>query len=256
MNEEISISGKKLLAIKEVVSRTKYTKDYIAKLARAGSIFGVQVGRQWFVDPVSLEQFEQLSELELQVRHRQLSNTRRRERELKLVVAKAHTVLPHKTKYSRERAVAKTLALLLCGCIAGYSLYTAPNQIVSSIASQKYQLAQVKTFFTANTKTVAAVTAPPVHLSEIVFEDTVETKRIGSSSDAVVLIPSAGEINSVADVKALFSDPVEVEFTDVHQGVVRKVNQSATTTELADMVRFVMVPVDISKEKTVSEVTP
>lgn len=57
MSKVLNINGAQYLPATEAGRHFGYTNDYVAKLAREKKILGTRVGRQWFVDPASLEHF-------------------------------------------------------------------------------------------------------------------------------------------------------------------------------------------------------
>ena len=59
MSTTIKINGVTLVPIKDAATQISYTRDYVARLAREGKIVATQVGRQWFVDLTSLQNFSE-----------------------------------------------------------------------------------------------------------------------------------------------------------------------------------------------------
>lgn len=240
----MTINGKKLLPIRELVGRTKYTRDYIAKLAREGSIVGAQVGRQWFVDEVSLMQFAEASELEMQVRRRHLSQERKRERERSVELKNRFDIVALHPRYSRGRALAKVVAIILCGVVVGSGAYVLPPVISSTLVLQEAQAPLVETFAAPRDFSAATVTSPlsisSVVTERVVFSDVTEVQRFGTTSEGILLLPGDVVATTAAAVAALFSDNVEVTFVSPGVGSVRPVGGGSD-------VPFLAVPVQVAQ---------
>ena len=92
MQSILEINGKILFSIRDAAHATSYSRDYITRLAREGKIFASHVGRQWFVDVDSLQAYAEAVALEQEVRKQQLSEERKRERQLREVVGFQHAL--------------------------------------------------------------------------------------------------------------------------------------------------------------------
>ena len=55
--DELEISGKRYLSSKRAAKEHKYHADYIGQLIRAGKVVGTKVGRAWYVESVSLDEY-------------------------------------------------------------------------------------------------------------------------------------------------------------------------------------------------------
>lgn len=55
--DELEISGKRYLSSKRAAKEHKYHADYIGQLIRAGKVVGTKVGRAWYVEAVSLDEY-------------------------------------------------------------------------------------------------------------------------------------------------------------------------------------------------------
>lgn len=241
------IGNKKLLPIKELVGRTKYTRDYIAKLARDGEVVGVQVGRQWFVDEVSLQRFIEASELELTVRRRHLSQERKREREVKQELKNQWDVVAAHPRYAPRRGVVQTLAIMVCGIFSGYALYTLPVMLVPVPMLQKAQAPLSESVSDRLLVGVAATYTLPISstvIERVTFADTHEARHFSSSTQGVLVLPLAGILDTEADIAMLFSDPVDVAYDAAGVGEVRL--QGVGDQHV--VVPFVTVPVQVGSE--------
>lgn len=248
MSEALTINGKKLLPIKEVVGRTKYTRDYVAKLAREGQIVGAQVGRQWFIDEQSLTNFAEASELEAEVRNRHLSRDRRRERETKEVVKKQWDVIVAHPRYSARKGLAQSVLVVMIGMVAGYAVYATPEILVHTASFQNAQSPLAGEIAAIDT-TVPTITELPV--SSVVheratFTDTFETRRLEGSEQGILLVPTTGTATTAEDIARLFSDPVVVSYAADGEGIVSLSGGEVASS--ASSVPFVTVPFRVAKK--------
>ncbi|HEX7651125.1 MAG TPA: helix-turn-helix domain-containing protein, partial [Candidatus Paceibacterota bacterium] len=83
---------KNLLSTKVASEISGYSSDYLSRLARAGKIEGVQVGRTWLVHRASLEAFMRTQD----IRKEELSRSLAREREREYVQARGYEAPPRK----------------------------------------------------------------------------------------------------------------------------------------------------------------
>ena len=55
--DELEISGKRYLSSKRAAKEHKYHADYIGQLIRAGKVVGTKVGRAWYVEATSVDEY-------------------------------------------------------------------------------------------------------------------------------------------------------------------------------------------------------
>ena len=55
--DELQISGKRFISSRRLAREYGYTADYLGQLIRGGKITGQKVGRAWYVDAASFEQY-------------------------------------------------------------------------------------------------------------------------------------------------------------------------------------------------------
>lgn len=245
MSAALSINGKNLVPIKEAVGSTAYTRDYIAKLAREGQIVAAQVGRQWYVDLVSLENFRNASELEAQVRRRHLSQVRRKERDLQQAVTKHFDIVAVKGRRAVARAVVQSVLIVVVGLSTGYFMNALAHLNAGLFLVQKAQ-----TYFLAGGMGADLGTESKVEnlfddsrvtttvLEQVSFSAVDEVVTL-AAGEGVLILPNTATASSVAEVEQLFSDPVKVFSTSPTGGEVILGTSTATRT-----VPFVIVPVD------------
>ncbi len=123
MTQSLQVNEKEYLPSSELAQKFSYTSDYISKLARDEKILGTRVGRQWFIEPESLNVFIQKLEVEKKIHKENLSRQRKIER---------HIVKNEKTKTSQTDngsllAIGQSITVLVCGLMVGamsWSVFT------------------------------------------------------------------------------------------------------------------------------------
>jgi hypothetical protein len=254
MSTQVEINGVTFLPIKEAAKVVSYSRDYVARLARDQKVVATQVGRQWFVDAISLQNFAEVAELELSIRKQQLSSERKREQVIKQEVKNVRTEIKSKVKSVRMRAQVAAAFVLGFGLLSGAGLYTTsilfPSQTSSLArlnAASQARLAPVnKATSVVSPSEVALPEASPqatalfTAISESpLFVDEAETRAMSaSSSEGIFLLSADHEVRDVEAIKALFSDDVSVEFVDESTGVITYTRSEGKTASFP----FVSVP--------------
>jgi hypothetical protein len=243
MSDALTINGRNLLPVKELATRSRYSRDYITKLARDGEVVAAQIGRQWFVDEESLKAFTEASEIESEVRRKHLSLERRREREIKGKVDRLWDIIPKRSRYSAVRALVLTAIIVSGGLFSIVATQHIP-QVVTHIATlQKAQSVLVGGPEMITDITRSELLAPELEDSTqaqaVVFEDTQSQERLSSQSHGVLLLSDNFALGtSAAQIASVFSDPVAVTFTSSNEGVV-----SPREGVSGSPIPFVVVPV-------------
>lgn len=243
MSTAVEIDGISLLPIKEAAKRVTYSRDYVARLAREGKIVASQIGRQWYVDPLSLERYRQESALVEELQKQALSDERKREREAVVALKSIDLATLETINRDRTPAIMSTLAVLMVGLVTGgmfYSFsvfYGVPTSILgNNIAVVKPALNEV-----LDSSVTAALPVEPLPTLLYTAEDEVVVKEevapLGDAS-GVLLLARNQQANSPETIAALFSDPVGVEFVGESDGVVRYEKADGEVIE----VPFVRVP--------------
>jgi len=238
MTSSLEIDGKKMHSIKHASEHSGYSRDYVTKLAREGKIVAAQIGRNWFVDMISLEHYSTIMETEQKVRQQQLSEERKRERQLKEAVEKK---VQEQGQYRRRLAWQSKVvacAVLLLGLGTGVALNSLP--VVSTEIDK--QVASAPLLQEVSGKNVAAVAgavdasgAEALNFSHEAFR----LSTLSESGQGILILPNANASGTV-DARELFSDEVEI-LTDEH-GVqfVARVDERG---EVVEKIPFVVVPV-------------
>src|SRR3989338_416317 len=245
MSTLVEINGISFLPIKDAAKEFSYSRDYVARLAREGKIVATQVNRQWLIDGVSLQNFAEASELEQSVRKQQLSLERKREQVVKQEVASIKKKHRAKSKSINLHAQMVGAGGLCLGLLTGAGMYTVSSLLsvpVTSVANLGAVSPTEEVY--VEEIPLPAVTPQPTTLysSEVeyplfVVEEEVRDLSVGNA-EGVFLLNRDGEVQTAADVAALFSDEVEVEFLDDSTGVVKYQSGAGEVVEYP----FVSVP--------------
>lgn len=247
MMSTLEIDGRSLSSIKEAASVTTYSRDYITRLAREGKIVASNIGRQWFIDVESLKGYAESVALEQEVRKRQLSEERKRERQLRQVAESQRTLHLKRAKTVHARSVATAMMVLGFGLISGsaaYQLFSFPS--VTSTGVQTAQVAKQSVPIESNL--LPAQAGGATHHDDVavtpgsVRTASAEQHSLGNREQGVLLLPEGG---STDDVSILFSDTVEVRQSTDGSKVVVPVD--AAGNQVGNEIPFVVVPVSESE---------
>jgi len=245
MSSSIEISQSDFLPIKDAAKMVSYTRDYVARLAREEKIVATQINRQWYVDIFSLKNFAEASALEQEVRKQQLSLERKREQIIKQKVQSYKSTTEGKTKLSRLQAEMTSVLVLGSGLVVGVLIYTATNFLpvpVSNLAqvpvsvsvTPNSQIQLPATDDLTPASPIAAVEVPPVSVKEVhpIFIDSAETRVMSQGeAEGIFLLARNSDVQKMADVKALFSDQVEVRFLNDTTGIVSYQSEAGKVKE-------------------------
>lgn len=253
MSTQVEINGKTFLSIKDAAKLVSYSRDYVARLAREEKIVASQVGRQWFVDTVSLKSFAEVADLEKSVHKLRLSAERKREQTVKSEVLSIKGEMQSRAVHDRFKAQMITMLVLGFGLFSGMAIYTT-SAILSASEENTARLASASIPQTPTTVLPAVSKVDELQLADPqetalynnvveqpIFIDESETRAMSiGDSEGVFLMAREGEVKTEAEVAKLFSDEVEVEFKDDNTGVVRyTADETGEVTEYP----FVSVPV-------------
>ncbi len=205
-----------MLPIKEIINKVSYSRDYVTRLARENKIEAVHVGRQWFINLQSLEQYMELTSAENELRKQKLSAERKREKEIYDAKKKQRELSERRTKNLNAKATVAASLTLALGLLGGVTFF---NHNLNN--NKESNLATVSE---ANTKTEQQDIIKPVS----------EVKSLGESKLGVLLLPTE-DTNSVAD---LFSDEVEIIKTEDGTKAIILINEEERE------VPFIEIPVN------------
>lgn len=259
MSTQVEINGATFLPIKDASKLVSYSRDYVARLAREQKIVASQIGRQWFIDTTSLRNFAETAEIEQSVRKQQLSLERKREQTVKQEVVTIKKTTRGKVKLVKVRAqLAATLALGL-GLMIGGGVYTSsklfPQETNTAHLSAVGDISLAEELPVMAREELAAAKPQPTTLYSNVIEyplftDESDVRAMGTSStQGILILPSEGNITTLEDTQNIFSDEVEVVFTESSSGVVEYVTAEGEVLSYP----FVSVPVS-GAEKSRNEI--
>jgi hypothetical protein len=127
-----------------------YTNDYIARLAREKKIIGSQHGRQWYVDPQSVELFIKKAEEAKRQQAEKVSKERRQEREVFIGNVQVSTVsIPRKmVPPTRASALARAGLVLAAGVLVGAVVFNTTQHSPSREALSAGVFSALRAFAT------------------------------------------------------------------------------------------------------------
>jgi excisionase family DNA binding protein len=243
MATAVTINGVAMLPIKEAARGVRYSRDYVARLAREKKITAVHIGRSWYVDFASLQRFAAYAELEQKARHCQLGLERKRERAVIEELERSSEKVARAARRAPFNAMAGAFMVLAIGVFFGHGLYTAAPVLTSGV----YQLAFAPFAKPLPAPSFSYVQEQPLPFGMSLLERPVFTASYeklsfpGANGEGVVLLPNEGAVRTPKEVAALFSDEVLVNFTESGMGTVTIIDADGRlgTSTLS----FVVVPV-------------
>lgn len=249
MTSSLEINGKKLHSIKYAATHFGYSRDYVTRLAREQKIIAAQIGRQWFIDIDSLGSYSSTMALEQKVRQQQLSEERKRERQLTERIEKNEIERAHYKRRLAIRSKVVAAAVLLLGLTSGVAIERIPS--VSVQLNRQVASAPFMQWFQGSANLELAPqpkeNQPTPQGAEVVnfSHEAFRLSTMAEPTDGVLLLPAATSGTSSIDVKKLFSDDVRILKDENGQEYVAQVSEKGETIR---KIAFVVVPV--STEKT------
>jgi hypothetical protein len=257
MSTAVEINGLSLIPIREAASHVSYSRDYVARLAREGKIVASQIGRQWFVDLSSLQNFSAEASALDDARRLELRAERKRE----LMAKDSLSVLDERVavRIAKQRfdAIAVTAVVVCLGLFTGVGVYTAatvPGSLLEDLSDSLAVVSipvQPKAPDTDGLEPVLAE-ATEVHstlllntvIEQPVFVAESETERIENGLQGVLVLAPGSGVPSSESVGGMFSDEVVVTFSDSNTGVI-----SYEGEESVKEYPFVLVPSEEGNSK-------
>lgn len=144
MSQTFSVNGKEYFQSSVLAASFGYSSDHIAKLARQEKILGVQIDRQWFIEPESLKTFLLQVAVEKKIRKEELHLER------KAVLASGlRQIAKKKSPYAPSAAFLQALAIFVSGSLlGGFSFIAASERI--SLADAVIEAAEEEVQFAAD----------------------------------------------------------------------------------------------------------
>lgn len=233
MSNALEIDGKILHPIKEAAQLVSYSRDYVTRLAREEKIIAQLVGRQWFVDVDSLRSYAEASAIEQELRKKQLSEERKRERMVREASEEMGTVQIEHSQRSHSRAISVAALVLCLGLVTGWGAYSllqlSPSpQNVAQVSDSTGQQPMVAPTAQVESKDTSGLV--PEYSSRDISDMPIE--------NGVLLLPAATTSESVV----MFSDDVTVVEDEAGGMKVQRVD--AEGNPVGNEIPFVVVPVN------------
>jgi len=154
MSQSFSVNDKEYLPSNSLALSAGYTSDYIGKLAREEKILGTRIGRQWFIEPSSLELYLHKAKIEKEILKEELSSKRKIER----AGHESNTVQQAAQPQASILALAQAVVILSCGLFVGGLSWIAsveeisPSEFVQgAYANSSSIVATIGGFWSGNT---------------------------------------------------------------------------------------------------------
>ena len=253
MSTPIEINGNALVPLKEAAKKIAYSRDYLAKLARDKKIVATHMGRQWFVDMNSLQSFLNETALEQEVRNQHLREERRRELVAKKKLEKLVTDMALAKNASSAKSFLVARMVLFLGLFTGVAL-SSSNNLLASFSYEFPAATFMAQFMNENVSPVVSVDEEDITVfSEIneypLFIDEAEIRTMGEMENGIILFAKDEEIKNKEQIQHLFSDDVQVEFSEPGQGVVIYTNEEGKNSELP----FLTIPENNTVSKSLKD---
>lgn len=238
MKGVLEINGKKFYSIKEATASVSYSRDHITKLAREEKIKATHIGRHWYVDLDSLKKYEEIATAESEIRKKQLSTQRKRERLMRERFFEREQSLFNRSKKFNPVAASFAGMVMIAGVTTGAVLFG------SGIGSSS----------TANQAALPAINSTTYDPESGGFDgEILEAKFVHKRTSVdlkgyesgILLLPNASA-ERIISVEQYFSDPVQVKVSDVGQKVIVRVDEEGN--ERGPEIPFVTVPVNQPSE--------
>ena len=247
MMSSLEIDGKKMHSIRYAAVHIGYSPDYITRLAREEKIVAAQIGRKWFVDLESLTHYASTAAIEQKLRQQQLSDERKRERQLKDILEEK---LEHRVRHHRHhrhlalRAKVLSLGVLTLGLLTGFAIEKLPyfsvnRQVASAPLIQQLQGGNVLS------PNAAATTSIPAGAEVLNFShESFRLSTLHAPAQGVLLLPVAENASSSLEVEQLFSDDVKVLIDGDGQRFLARLDDKGVVLE---KIPFLVVPINTEK---------
>ncbi|HMO77698.1 MAG TPA: helix-turn-helix domain-containing protein [Candidatus Paceibacterota bacterium] len=265
MSESFEINGISFLPIKDAAKLVSYSRDYVARLAREKKIVASQIGRQWFIDVVSLKSFAEAAILEQSVRQQYLSSQRKREQSLREEMNAIKKSFKGRSRTIHRQAQLVSCLALVFGLLAGTGLFTFSS--LSFYSGQTFEPLAVaeqgpasgssdsresESYLVSHENLTLAQAEPQVMtvLNSVsdkpVFADETEVRELSEvDTKGIFLLPRNGQIQDIEKVRAMFSDDLNIKFIDDSTGVI------VYFKENGERIEFPFVSVPLHDETTV-----
>jgi hypothetical protein len=124
MTQSLIINTKEYIQSNVLALRCGYSSDYIGKLAREEKILGTQIGRQWFIEPESLNTFLLQTEIAKKIRAEEL----RKQRKAEHGVHRQNNRGGQGAFISEFEALSQAVIIVACGLLVGSLGWTVSSE--------------------------------------------------------------------------------------------------------------------------------
>ena len=255
MSQQVTINGKKFEPSAALAREFGYSMDYISRLAREGKVEATRVGRQWFIEAISLKKFVEDISKQKEVSREQLRTERKRE-----LVAHSQNSVTHNLKVNNfsvgditEKAavaqsgrahnfakIASTTAGSALVMVAGLlsAAVISPDNFYSFYSALDFNKT-THDFSVQRGSDVAAGALGSWFKTTETAQVTVE-KGSDIRASGIVVLEEEKSSAELERIRASFSDEVEVDFKGEDTGVITPVFKKSK----GEGYQFLLVPVD------------
>ena len=255
MSQQVTINGKKFEPSAALAREFGYSMDYISRLAREGKVEATRVGRQWFVEAISLKKFVEDISKQKEVSREQLRTERKRELVAHSQNSAAHNlkvnnfsagVITEKKSVAQNRGVRNFAKI--ASTVAGSALVMVAGLLSTAVISPDNFYSFYSTFDLNKTvhdfsvqrgSDVAAGALGSWFKTTETAQVTVE-KGTGIPASGIVVLEEEKSSTELEKIRASFSDEVEVDFNGEDTGVITPVFKKNKGEDY----QFLLVPVD------------
>lgn len=247
MTTTLEIDGKKFHTIKSVADKVSYSRDYITRLAREEKILATNVGRQWFVDLDSLNNYIETTAQETEVRKKILSEERKREQKISTATQKKKNIRAQKAKTLNVRATVTACAVLTVGLLSGWATqnFFILNYPTNSLVANTFDVPDVATSLSSREivkkENLSADIDSGLEKKEYP-ESTSNIRPISEDVENGILLLPQGSLT--ASPTEMFSDEVVVVTTEKGTQMIVRVDKDGLP--VGNIIPFVSVPVNHS----------
>ncbi len=243
MSEVLDINHKTYLPVSAAARTVSYSRDHITRLARDQKIRSVLVGRQWYVEPTSLQSYIESADLEQAIRKRHLSADRKEERAMRERLSGVASQLDGLTARlsGAVRAAWWSGSALALG--VGVGAVLSAQSLVPTLPHIPAFETQVSTVVVPSQQVVTSLPGEfSVDTIPVVFTPSAELELLPTNGIGVLLLPgTAPSVEDTLVISEMFSDPVVVRRDENGVRVVTAVDEAGVAT--GEGVPFITVPI-------------
>ncbi|MDP6249789.1 MAG: hypothetical protein QGH26_03075, partial [Candidatus Pacebacteria bacterium] len=275
MDNELLFNNKKYFSSGYAGKISGYTNDYVARLARQGKVSGRMVGRTWYVEEKSLNDFVEQNKLQKKQLHKNLSSKRiqdykysKSDKEIKKKMQSVLSGLSKVPELFKYEFVKKTIAVTIALAVvtggyfvkdtdiakAGYEK-VSNAAILSLNAIAEFDMSEfakpiVKGIHNGMDKTKLLAIVTSQKIDSLARGDRKEWTNLGNTLKGTAETASIGFYNSIQDS---FAD-TSTSATAVFEETADRVN-SATEGFFAEIMPYIKSAITESAQKVYSAIS-